>query len=477
MHYFQQILRDLHIKHTVPYARSLFDERQNSNSFLGIKQMLEHYGLKINAIHIQSEQDLEYPCVCLYDGVFRVLDSAPEDFSRIRAGTALIITDRGAASEPHYFLHRVQIAIRFLLPVVAVAAMIFLVVLSFLQSGSDPFDWHKFALFILGCSGAYFSWKTVAKECSGSCHDVLGSSASKLLGIFSLSVIGLSYFITGLIIELFVPSLRDIQAIISCIALIMPVWSLSYQAFVLRAWCRNCVGVQLSLILIFAAELLLGHINPRLIALLPALEAISLYIIIFFICNRIYELAAMQKKYPKDLVANYLELLKDSSTMEKTIAAGKKYDTTDASTLVIANPEAEKELLILISPFCEHCKVLFLNLKEKISSAVLNEYRIKIIFADEPAGLPVSGAAICEYYLHGPQGFIDFMSKWYTGSHSIVKYRKQFAGYKLSTEYNEELARQKEWIRSHNISGTPMMFVESHRISFVLLESLIQQNN
>ena len=170
-------------------------------------------------------------------------------------------------------------------------------------------------------------------------------------------------------------------------------------------------------------------------------------------------------------------LLQGFNHISVAIAAGKKYDTTDASTLVIANPEAEKELLILISPFCEHCKVLFLNLKEKISSAVLNEYRIKIIFADEPAGLPVSGAAICEYYLHGPQGFIDFMSKWYTGSHSIVKYRKQFAGYKLSTEYNEELARQKEWIRSHNISGTPMMFVESHRISFFLLESLIVQNN
>lgn len=473
MHFFQQILNDLKIRYTVTYARHLFESRSDANNLYGMKKMLETFGLSINAIMAADADDVTYPCVCVYKGYIRVLRSAPEEKDELEGKPVLLITDMGAAREPDYFTHLIQTILSYSMPYIAAAAAVLLIAGAFLiyPEGNCEAVWHKATLLLLNSFGIFFSWRTVAKECSGTCHEVLESAASKLFGIYSLGVIGLSYFIGSLLIALYIPSLAPTAALISCVALAMPIWSISYQAFVIRSWCRNCLGVQGVIILTFFAELFFHRIDIHQLSWLASFEAVALYILIFFICERIYNIVQREKNYPSELIPGYLEMMKDEATRNVIINGGKLYDTTGASTIVLQDRDDAPELFFVISPFCSHCKDLFLKLHEMIGAGKLNGYRIVLLFSPEPAGLPVYGSVIAEYQLHGSDAAISLLLRWYR-SLRINKFRKLYSGYSQTPELKAEIGRQEDWFDKQDLHGTPVMLVNSHLLSSRLLDGI-----
>lgn len=477
MHYFQQILNDLNIRYTVPYAQHLFESRSDANSLYGIKKMLETFGLSITAIMVEDADEIKYPVVCIYKGQIKVLQNTPAEKQELVGKPMLLITDRGAAREPDYFEHLIQVILGYAMPYIAAVAALFLVVAAFITkpvSDANTDFWHKVVLVFLNGLGAFFSWRTVAKECSGSCHEVLESAASKLFGIYSLGVIGLTYFIGSFLIALCIPSLAPTATLISCAALIMPVWSISYQAFVVRSWCRNCLGVQAVLVLTFAAELFFHRVDIHQLRWIESFEAIALYVLIFFISDRVYNIVQREKNYPRELIPGYLEMMKDKNTRDALINNGKVHNTTGASNIVIQNPDSTQELFFVISPFCAHCKKLFTNLREMITTEKLHEYRVVLLFPPEPAALPVSGSIIAEYRLHGSEAAMNMLSKWYQ-SHSIRKFRKIYSTYPESTENQTEMTHQKEWYDLQDFHGTPVLLVNSHVLSPLLLEGITIQ--
>ena len=476
MHYFQQILNDLNVRYTVPYARTLFESRSDSGSLYGIKKMLEKFGLTICAIQAESADDIEYPCICKYHGTVQVLKSKPDDYEELAGKVVLILEGRGRGKEPGYISNVIRLVLQVVMPYLTGAAVLVLVLISFLSDSS--FDLHKLILLILNGIGIFFSWRTVAKECSGTCKEVTESTASKLFGLYSLGVIGLSYFISSLLIVLFIPALSPILALISCAALIMPLWSLSYQAFIVRAWCKNCIGVQAAVIAIFITELIFCRISISSLEWMPALAAVSIYISTFFFADRFYSAVQKNKQYPMHLLTIYQKIMRDVSVREKIISAGWYYDTADSSTVLIHKAEGEnaevgnaKELLFVISPFCEHCRELFLKLYEMIESEQLKDYNITLLFAPGKSSLPVYGSVICEYQQHGTKSALDLLYSWFN-SFKINRFRKKFSACALTLEYNAEIARQKTWYEKSKIHGTPVMIINSHRVSYLLLDEI-----
>lgn len=480
MHFFQQILRDLGVKHTVAYAKELFENRADSNTLYGVKKLLENFDLTISAIKVNDPSEVTYPCVFIDKGWIRALTKPSPKATILPGDIILLITDKGTAREPDYMKHLFQQVFKYGMPYITATAFVILTICSFLCKGGDlGFDWHKLALSLLNMVGIFFSWRTVSKECSGTCHEVLESSASKLFGVISLGVIGLSYFIGSLIIALFIPSLTPTLALVSCAALIMPVWSISYQAFVVRAWCRNCLGVQGVLILTFIAELLFNRINIANLQWLDAINLIALYVIVFFVANTIYEFVQQIRSFPKNLANNYHQMMKDPSIKESIINNGPLHDTTGASTIVINSPlikenenRSSHELLLVISPFCNHCRELFKKINEMLDSQVLDDFKIVLVFANEPAGLPIYGSAIAEYQLHGPKAALELLSQWYN-SLKIGRFRKIYANYNKSSQLMDEITRQKSWLEKNTFHGTPVMLVDSHVVSYLLLDGIV----
>ena len=81
------------------------------------------------------------------------------------------------------------------------------------------------------------------------CDDVLDSPASKLFGIFSLSDIGLVYFVGSIISILLSIYFNIPETVLSLLSLVavfsLPyiLFSIYYQAFILKTWCLFCLSV------------------------------------------------------------------------------------------------------------------------------------------------------------------------------------------------------------------------------------------
>ncbi|WP_347218513.1 vitamin K epoxide reductase family protein, partial [Chryseobacterium sp.] len=96
------------------------------------------------------------------------------------------------------------------------------------------------------------------------CDAILSSSASKIFGI-SWAEIGFYYF-TTLCLYLMIPasSFIDKTHIISILSLLTALYipfSLSYQYFVIKQWCKLCLFVQLTLLLQFLWVMLYGRFS------------------------------------------------------------------------------------------------------------------------------------------------------------------------------------------------------------------------
>jgi hypothetical protein len=304
---------------------------------------------------------------------------------------------------------------------------------------------------------------------------VLESSASKLFGLYSLSAIGLSYFLSGIILFLVAPTLAPVFALVACVAIVMPVWSVSYQKFVVHAWCKNCLGVQSSIVLLFVTELLFGRIDISELQLLPLIEFAALYLIVFYACNAVYTLVQNLRKYPQSLISSYYSLMQNDDVLRSVIESGREYDTKDASTLVITNPQDKDatELFFLLSPFCGHCKDLFFKLQEYYNIGKLSKFKVIIMFGDSSFGLPVCGSVIAEYQKNGAEAALAVLDKWYK-SPKIDKFRKIYDQYEKTPELLAELSRQEMWYEKHNITGTPMMIVNSHLVDHQIIGGIVR---
>ena len=144
----------------------------------------------------------------------------------------------------------------------------------------------RLLLVLFNALGFYFSYRSAVGECAGSCSVVTESPAGKLFG-YSLSVIGVAYFGVSLLPTLFIPAWMHVWNWIAIVALLMPVWSIAHQAFVLHAWCKNCMVVQLMVILsaivVMAGDVCSGEaFTVQPLVALPSFYLLAVYLHAFF---------------------------------------------------------------------------------------------------------------------------------------------------------------------------------------------------
>ena len=170
---FFHILKDLDIKHSFLYSRDLFLNQSRNRSLWGIKQLLEKYNVKVTAVKVESNSldNVSYPFVYQgEDGFYTMLHKPenPESFEQAWNGIALLC-DTSKAREPHYLLHKANDMATMAAPwIILTAALLFLT--AYL---TDPFSLERTLLAVFSLAGLYFSWKSAANECSGSCSALL----------------------------------------------------------------------------------------------------------------------------------------------------------------------------------------------------------------------------------------------------------------------------------------------------------------
>lgn len=87
MNPFFDIMNGLGIRCNESYAKDLFYTQGMGFTLLGIKRMLEHYGVKVQAVRAEKHTlvDIPFPLVCEWNGRVRLLTAPPADLDAFYA--------------------------------------------------------------------------------------------------------------------------------------------------------------------------------------------------------------------------------------------------------------------------------------------------------------------------------------------------------------------------------------------------------
>ena len=211
-------------------------------------------------------------------------------FKKAWNGAALLAFPDENSREPDYPSHRVAEIVSASSRWLFWIAAIFLFAYFFINNGL----WTRISTILLSLfnlAGLYLTFLLTQKSLNihsaasdrvcgvlehGGCDSIVKLKVSKLFGVFSWSEIGLGYFSVSLATLLMFPAAWPGLALCDICCLPYTVWSIWYQKFRAKHWCALCVGVQITLWLLFFCYLgggFVGEILPLRSELAPLVAA------------------------------------------------------------------------------------------------------------------------------------------------------------------------------------------------------------
>ena len=151
-------------------------------------------------------------------------------------------------------------------------------------------------LFLLNIVGIYighllakkqlnFNSRYADKLCSlfskSDCNNVLDSKAARLWGLISWSEIGLGYFISNMLILLFIPQYVVYVALLNLCTIPYVFWSIWFQKVKVKQWCPLCLLVQALFIGMLIVDVVCGYIFMPVIRLNEIVYVAAIYAIPF----------------------------------------------------------------------------------------------------------------------------------------------------------------------------------------------------
>lgn len=303
---FCTLLNALRVPYTKDYSAQQFNNL-SFKTFFGLQKLLLSYGVASQGVALTLKNEistLPTPFVAtdvngdwlvvthvdarhvdyVSDGMTERADT--ETFIAAWSGNALLTHAMKDAREPGYKQHHLIETMSSLRNRGILWLFAFLCLYFFVVHGL----WHSVADMIivgLDITGLALTWllllktvgtksKTADAVCSAiqthGCDHVIDKGGT-FLGIFHWSEVGFGYFAVSLAALLLDERTLPYLAIVNIMCLPYTVWSVMYQRFKAKAWCTLCLGVQLTLWLLFVAYTVRGwwHMLPDM----PIIDGVS----------------------------------------------------------------------------------------------------------------------------------------------------------------------------------------------------------
>ena len=473
MRNFFHILKNLGIRHSFQYTRDLFLNQTGNKSLWGIKKLLEQYNVKTTAVKVESRSldSISYPFVYLGDDGFHALTRKPdnpEDFEKMWNGIALIC-DTSKAREPHYLLHMIRDGITVAIPWIVLTGALLLLATHLIC----PFSLTQTLLAVLSIAGLYYSWKSAINECSGSCSIVTESPAGEVFG-YSLSVIGMAWFGTSILTTVLIPQWMPLWNLIAVIALAMPVWSIIWQAFILKSWCRNCVAVQIVIIccaaIVIAGEnLSFNTVTLRATVALPSVFLVTAYAL--DIAFRYYKIA---KHPPFD--SSVLKMMHNPQLRSQILDMGQKVETEDFPEIWSLNPNGKEKVFIALSLRCPHCKEMFSRILEFQRNGKLSHYHMTFAINGAGQDRKVVEVLAATAIQKGSEAALELLAQWYNNQNP--KKFGRLASRELTMDgVNEVLDTIDDKAKKMNIEALPFVALNGREIASIVFWADVELKN
>ena len=494
---FTRFLQLLEVPHTSEYSDRFYREYPYKDSLFGLSRMLSDYGVDNLALRLDRDaselSELEAPFIAFANNEFVLVEKLSsarvsyywrgksielpiEDFLTAWSGVVLLAEKTGHSKEPGYGEHLKTEWFDRGEKLIFFAVLLFLLFVSFFSNEQFPAVYLVLSS-VFNLAGLYVSWSLLLKQtgmqtefgdkvCSlfkkSSYNDVLSTPAAKLFGIVGWSEIGVSYFISNLLLLHCAGSLAGYYVLASVMALPFTVWSFCYQKFKIRIWCPLCLVVLGILWANFSVNVLCD-IRMADMTGIPLLLAGCVYLLpllsVDILCRMFYRNSSMEDAQYK---LNSLKANKD--VFNALLQKGEKYPVDQSvSSVCWGNKEAWDTITVITNPHCDPCAALHRKL-DRLLEKGRDKFFIRYVFTSFNEPLSISAKFLIYSYLkHDEATFLAILDKWYEEG----KYRKESFfreyGFEPDRQVDEEYARHYDFVMKNKIRSTPTILFNGHK--------------
>ena len=483
---------------------SRLQEHPDYPSFLSFQHVLKQEGVDSVALRVSIEElrrDLPKPLlvhIVTNTDLFLLVDKVDnnnvhilnedggidlesiESFCKVWDGNAMIfdtdnVVPRNISFKEQVLLLFNNLKYPFVLSVVLALVIFFLVQ----ESGSRTVHSYFFLFFsgigllfsvLLVIEGFDEHNPMVRKMCTSkrsknvSCTSILNSKDASFLGILPWSDVGLIFFSFFFLLNLCFPVSISliITSILSVLAFPYVFYSITYQKFVARTWCRLCLGVQGALFSLFIVSVSLffsnGYNNWLAFGDLVATFLLLLALSAAYIALK----PLIQASFSiKTTVTPFRTLRHDAQVMQLLFSRQQGISSASAHCLVLGNPAGECRVTLVISPVCSPCmkelKILLPILRRKENT------RIEVFFLtdkeeNDPVEFHLAKMLIAKYQVNTEVFFAELWE--YANRFPASKFSdSSLSGVKSNKDAVTLLFGQIEWCISNKLYSTPKIFV------------------
>jgi len=474
--------------------------------------MLSDYGIENTGVRITDKEkgilEIESPFVAHMGGSFALIYKIEKDnvfyfwnnkkitltiqkFIQAWSGIILLAEKTPDSIEPDYKEHRKKELWNITQKSILVIAVILIfgityinqssVIQSFSYSVIQPFSYS--IILLLNLIGIYIGYLLVLKQmhiqsqyadkiCSlfskNDCNNVLETDAAKLWGIFGWSEIGLGYFVSNVLLLLFLPHTIYPVAVLNIFTLPYSFWSLWYQKVKAHQWCPLCLIVQVLLWALFIANFLFGNIQVpalsysviQLFIFIASVYAISIVGLNLLIPNLSREGVLEQTRQEINSVKANEEVFRTLLTQQPRYEVSK-----DDSQILFGNPDAPLFISILTNPFCNPCAKMHKRV-EKFLRDTNRKVCIQYLFSSFNDDLEFANRYLIAAYLEKEQReFERIIAEWFQKGKPLKEmFFHDMQLDMMNSAIEIEFQKHEAWKEKTQLRATPTILVNGYKL-------------
>ncbi|TDE07964.1 peptidase C39 bacteriocin processing [Dyadobacter psychrotolerans] len=298
------------------------------------------------------------------------------------------------------------------------------------------------------------------------CNSILRSKAANVTPWLSWSEVGYIYFAGGLLSILFAFLSRNNSIIIiiellAIVALPYTVYSVYYQKFVARQWCKLCMAVQV----VLWVEAILALVNISQFqnawnmqsALLISLAFLIPTLLWIFIKHPVYQASQvfdLQRELQKvKFDENYIR-----STFQNQPQMPPVFE--DMPVVRLGGNEAEHIVTVVTNPLCQPCTKLHSELLQLLADQ--SNIKCQFIFIG-----PFKAMRVAAELLAAPERHVKIlMDSWYSNNKQDVdEWILSNNSNERSSNAEQGLALHPRWCQLAGIDVTPTLFLNGSKLA------------
>lgn len=453
----------------------------NSKSFKAISDTLDYFGINNIVAHIPKESFNKLPRYFLTltgENDELVLVNKKNDFTYITKSNG--VTSKLSTSDFFEIWKGSIIAVEgsenkpllpFLFNKIKIAPILFV----FLYLWSIKLELIEILFLSLNIFGVYLSYLIIKEKAgytsmfinkicrtstsSNNCNKVINSKGSLLFNKVELADASFIVFVTIIFTTFFLK--LTLGYILCLITLPVLIYSLIYQAFVIKKWCQMCLLIAATLFVeaLLSFYILKNHnLNIAYPQIIEFLTSISIIIVLFYFIKK---LIINNQKYKQDLLKN-IRIKRDPFILQKLIETATPIDQTVLfeEEIVLGDSKADKIIIAYTNPYCGYCKPAFESYLKAIR--VNDDIKIVIRFS-VPKSMKNNNTKITIrlvelFHNEGEDKFIESYLDWLQSKDD----KNWFSKYDLP-EYNPRsislLEKHIIWAKEISINYTPATII------------------